>query len=224
MQDSEYDNVVWDTKVAGDHEASGSSGVAGRGGGGADESDGHSSGNGKAGFDVAYGGDAMAAAGRSSFGVGESSRTVQHADEPMPDVETEVTVDQPRKEGEGTNNPYVTYLVTTTRTNKATREIRRYALRRRFQDFVWMQEQLKQQFPACVIPPLPGKHRLEYLTGDRFGEDFVGKRKHGLERFLSRVLLHPSLRASHHVTVFLEAKDWSSEYEVKKPKSEGSGV
>ncbi|KAJ1818061.1 intercellular trafficking and secretion, partial [Coemansia sp. RSA 2599] len=135
------------------------------------------------------------------------------------DVETEVTVTQPRKEGEGTSNPYITYLVTTTRKNQLTREIRRYALRRRFQDFVWLHEQLEKQFIGSVIPPLPGKHRMEYLTGDRFSEDFVNKRKHGLERFLRRVILHPSLRASEHLTVFLEARDWSSEYELK-PKSE----
>ncbi|KAJ2498567.1 intercellular trafficking and secretion [Coemansia sp. RSA 1972] len=227
MQGSEYDNVVWDTKVSGDHEAKGT-GAGGRAGSGTDESDEHST-NGKTGgvgFDVAYSGEATASAGRGSFSVGESSSRAVHraADEPIPDVETEVTVDQPRKEGEGTNNPYVTYLVTTSRTNRATREIRRYALRRRFQDFAWLHEQLSKQFVAFVIPPLPGKHRLEYLTGDRFSEEFVGRRKHGLERFLRRVLLHPSLRASHHVTVFLEAKDWSSEYEAKQPKSENSGV
>ncbi|KAJ1725203.1 intercellular trafficking and secretion [Coemansia erecta] len=137
------------------------------------------------------------------------------------DVETEVTVSQPRKEGEGTSNPYITYLVTTTRRNRQTKEMRRYALRRRFQDFLWLHDQLDKQFVACATPPLPGKHRMEYLTGDRFSEDFVNKRKHGLERFLRRVILHPSLRASQHLTIFLEAKDWSSEYELKQKSENG---
>ncbi|KAJ2158137.1 intercellular trafficking and secretion [Coemansia sp. RSA 552] len=245
MHGSEYDSVVWDTKVSGDHEAGGTStetaaaaattaggssplsnahasAFAGLGEsmqGAADESDGPGMGSRGGAFDVAYNG--MGGSSVAAGMAGESSRVGEGG---SGDVETEVAVDEPRKEGEGTSNPFVTYLVTTTRTNRKTREIRRYALRRRFQDFAWLHEQLSRQFSACVVPPLPGKHRLEYLTGDRFGEGFVGKRKHGLERFLRRILLHPSLRTSHHVTVFLEAKDWSSEYEAKKPKSENSGV
>ncbi|KAJ2772660.1 intercellular trafficking and secretion [Coemansia nantahalensis] len=195
MQDSEYDSVVWDTRAAGDHEAGSSLGVAAS--------------SPLAGMAVASG------SGGNNNGGGSGSSG---------DVETSVTVDEPRKEGEGTGNPFITYLVTTTRTARKTREIRRYALRRRFQDFVWLHEQLRKQFAACVVPPLPGKHRMEYLTGDRFSEDFVGKRKHGLERFVRRVLLHPTLRTSQHVTVFLEAKDWSSEYEAKQTTSENGGV
>ncbi|KAJ2709302.1 intercellular trafficking and secretion [Coemansia spiralis] len=192
MQDSEYDSVVWDTKVAGDHEAGSSHGAPAR-------------------SPLA----GMAAASTSGSGSRESSGDG--------DVETSVTVGEPRKEGEGTGSPFITYLVTTIRTGRKTREMRRYALRRRFQDFVWLHEQLRKQFAACVVPPLPGKHRMEYLTGDRFSEDFVSKRKHGLERFVRRVLLHPALRTSQHLTVFLEAKGWSSEYEAKQTTSEGSG-
>ncbi|KAJ1999332.1 intercellular trafficking and secretion [Coemansia thaxteri] len=197
MQDSEYDSVVWDTKASGDHEGGESS--TRRVASGSPES-------------LAAGGSTSRDARRGSTGAGAAL-----GDE----VETDVTVDQPRKEGEGTSNPYVTYLVTTTRTNKRTREIRRYALRRRFQDFVWLHEQLYKQFVASVVPPLPGKHRLEYLTGDRFSEEFVGKRKHGLERFVRRIVLHPLLRCSQHLTVFLEAKDWSSEYEIKAKSENG---
>ena len=32
--------------------------------------------------------------------------------------------------------------------------------RRRFQDFVFLRNHLQVDFPACVIPPLPDKHRL----------------------------------------------------------------
>ncbi|KAI7824220.1 hypothetical protein BX661DRAFT_145071 [Kickxella alabastrina] len=168
----------------------------------------------------AYGSSTLIGATATATTAGASGSDNRNGDSTSHgDVHTEVTVDQPRKEGEGTNNPYITYLVTTTCKNKQTKEIRRYALRRRFQDFVWLYEQLDRQFIACVVPPLPGKHRLEYLTGDRFSEEFVNKRKHGLERFLRRIILHPSLRTSQHLVVFLESKDWSSEYEIK-PKSE----
>ncbi|KAJ2721646.1 intercellular trafficking and secretion [Coemansia sp. Benny D115] len=246
MQESEFDSVIWDTKAAagsrddeqapGGSRANRSSPLGGNTSGSAHTSspfaglggeDSGSSGSslqeasasglhnrhasvGAASSDVAY-------AGRANGGGSSAANAAGAA--PDSDVQTEVTVDQPRKEGEGTSSPYITYLVTTVRKNQMTREIRRYALRRRFQDFAWLQEQLGKQFLACVVPPLPGKHRMEYLTGDRFSEEFVSKRKHGLERFLKRVLLHPVLRTSHHLTVFLEAKDWSSEYEIK-PKSE----
>ncbi|KAJ2783814.1 intercellular trafficking and secretion [Coemansia javaensis] len=208
MQDSEYDSVLWDTKMPGAREGSGGSQAAGPATTGGDGRRGSSG----APFGVAYGGDAGGDSGQR--------KADGDADD---DVETGVAVGEPRKEGEGTGSPFITYLVTTTRTDRRTREMRRYALRRRFQDFVWLHEQLGKQFEACVVPPLPGRHRMEYLTGDRFSEDFVGKRKHGLERFLRRVLLHPTLRTSHHLTVFLEAKDWSSEYEAKQPRSEAGG-
>ncbi|KAJ2892377.1 intercellular trafficking and secretion, partial [Coemansia aciculifera] len=174
MQESEYDSVVWDTNAGGSN--------SNRQGG--------SAGNAA----VAASTSPLASTHTSPFGGMESnsgSPDVGHknngtAFEPADtaDIEMEVTVDQPRKEGEGTSNPFVTYLVTTTKTNQKTREIRRYAVRRRYQDFAWLHEQLYKQYVASVVPPLPDRRRLEYLTGDRFSEDFVGKRKHGLERFV----------------------------------------
>ncbi|KAJ2742280.1 intercellular trafficking and secretion [Coemansia sp. BCRC 34301] len=200
MQESEYDSVLWDTNVGNNNvQASGAA-------------------------PAATSASPLASTRTSPFSqdsqdAGYTSQTAARQAADASDIETDVTVDQPRKEGEGTSNPFVTYLVTTMRTNRTTREIKRYAVRRRYQDFAWLHEQLYKQFVASVVPPLPDRRRLEYLTGDRFSEDFVGKRKHGLERFVRRVALHPLLRSSHHLTVFLEAKDWSSEYEIK-PKSE----
>ena len=49
--------------------------------------------------------------------------------------------------------------------------------RRRFQDFTFLREHLSKDFPAAVVPPLPGKHRLEYVTGDRFATEFIDRRK-----------------------------------------------
>lgn len=37
--------------------------------------------------------------------------------------------------------------------------------RRRFQDFVFLRENLVRDFPACVVPPLPDKHRLGIFYG-----------------------------------------------------------
>jgi len=65
-------------------------------------------------------------------------------------------------------------------------------VRRRFQDFAFIREHLVKSFPACVVPPIPEKHRLgksifgneemdadilEYIKGDRFSPEFVEKRR-----------------------------------------------
>lgn len=33
-------------------------------------------------------------------------------------------------------------------------------MRRRFQDFAFLHDHLLKSFPACIIPPIPDKHRL----------------------------------------------------------------
>ncbi|KAJ1982465.1 intercellular trafficking and secretion [Dimargaris verticillata] len=132
----------------------------------------------------------------------------------------EITVSGPRKENEGTANAYMSYLVTSVKCVPHSTQTVRTALRRRFQDFVWLYHSLAKEYPACALPPLPGKYRMEYITGDRFGPEFVAKRQASLERFLVRVAHHPVLRTSHYFIVFLEARDWSSEYE-EKIKAEG---
>jgi sorting nexin-4 len=65
-------------------------------------------------------------------------------------------------------------------------------VRRRFQDFEFLRDHLVRNFPACVVPPIPDKHRLgeprvrdpanqaddsEYVKGDRFSPDFVERRR-----------------------------------------------
>lgn len=57
-----------------------------------------------------------------------------------------------------------------------------------------MREHLVRDFPACVVPALPDKHRLgtfeyhyvyplvthktiEYITGDRFSPEFMERRR-----------------------------------------------
>src|SRR5271170_7985807 len=79
-----------------------------------------------------------------------------------------------------------------------------------------------RDFPACAIPPLPGKQRMgnfplndyslttEYITGDRFGTDFTSRRASSLNRFLLRLSLHPVLRRTPLLCTFLESGDWNS--------------
>lgn len=89
-----------------------------------------------------------------------------------------VTVSDPVKEHEGSKDMYVSYAVKTqvstahrvlrnaptdSQTNLPTFEKPSASVRRRFQDFVFLRDHLAKSFPACVIPPIPDKHRLGEL-------------------------------------------------------------
>jgi sorting nexin-4 len=51
---------------------------------------------------------------------------------------------------------------------------------------------------------------MEYVTGDRFSTDFTQRRANSLHRFLSRLTLHPVLRRSTLLIIFLESSDWNA--------------
>ncbi|KAF7960973.1 hypothetical protein EAE96_000643 [Botrytis aclada] len=121
----------------------------------------------------------------------------------------ECTVGSPIKENDGTKDAFVSYLVTTHTTfpsfQKPTTTVRR-----RFTDFVFLYNTLFREYPACAIPPLPDKHKMEYVRGDRFGVDFMQRRANSLARFLTRLTLHPVLRRSALLIIFLESSDWNA--------------
>lgn len=88
-------------------------------------------------------------------------------------------------------------------------------MRRRFTDFVYLWKTLSREFPACAVPPLPDKHKLEYVRGDRFGADFTQRRAHSLHRFLKRLTLHPVLRRTSLFMIFLESPDWNAHMRLR---------
>ncbi|KAF8474314.1 nexin sorting protein [Gautieria morchelliformis] len=118
------------------------------------------------------------------------------------------SVRDPLKELPDTKDAYVSYLVTA-ETNLPTFSSPSCSSRRRFQDFVFLRDNLTRDFPACVVPPLPDKHRLEYLTGDRFSAEFMERRRQELSRFLERLSRHPTLQRAILVRSFFESKEWT---------------
>ena len=56
---------------------------------------------------------------------------------------------------------------------------------------------------------------MEYVRGDRFGPDFTQRRAHSLQRFLKRLCLHPVLRRSTLLTIFLESPDWNAHMRLR---------
>lgn len=117
------------------------------------------------------------------------------------------TVKDPVKELAETKDAYVSYLVSA-KTNLPIFSTSTPSARRRFQDFVFLRNNLSRDFPACVVPPLPDKHRLEYLTGDRFSPEFMERRRQDLHRFLQRLSCHPTLQRSTLVRAFFESTEW----------------
>lgn len=51
---------------------------------------------------------------------------------------------------------------------------------------------------------------MSYVRGDRFSPDFTARRAHSLSRFLKRLTLHPVLRRSTILALFLESNDWNA--------------
>ncbi|KDQ63296.1 hypothetical protein JAAARDRAFT_147465 [Jaapia argillacea MUCL 33604] len=117
------------------------------------------------------------------------------------------TVKDPVKELAETKDAYVSYLVCA-ETNLPIFSTRNPSARRRFQDFVFLRDHLVKDFPACVVPPLPDKHRLEYVTGDRFSPEFIERRRLDLHRYLQRIGRHPTLQRSTLVRAFFESTEW----------------
>jgi sorting nexin-4 len=75
---------------------------------------------------------------------------------------------------------------------------------------VFLYKVLCREYQGCAVPPLPDKQRMEYVRGDRFGPDFTSRRAYSLQRFLSRLALHPTLRRASILHTFLESPDWNA--------------
>ncbi|KAI9759641.1 MAG: tRNA (adenine-N(1)-)-methyltransferase catalytic subunit trm61 [Chaenotheca gracillima] len=161
--------------------------------------------------------------GRASAGTPPVTRTEDPMD--MAGVNSgrlECTVDSPQKENDGTKDAFVSYLVTTN-TDFPSFQKPTITVRRRFTDFVFLYKTLSKEYQACAVPPLPDKHKMEYVRGDRFGSDFTNRRAHSLHRFLKRLALHSVLRRSTLLTIFLESQDWNAHMRLR-PQRAVSGV
>ncbi|EGD91294.1 sorting nexin-4 [Trichophyton rubrum D6] len=130
----------------------------------------------------------------------------------------ECTVDTPLKENEGTKDVYVSYLVST-HTNFKSFQKTDFSVRRRFTDFYFLYNTLFREYPACAIPPLPDKHKMEYVRGDRFGPEFTQRRAWSLHRFIKRITLHPVLRRAPILVTFLESGEWNQHMRMRPTRS-----
>ena len=80
---------------------------------------------------------------------------------------------------------------------------------------MFLYNQLSKDYAACAVPPLPDKHKMEYVRGDRFGTDFTQRRANSLGRFLTRIAMHPILRRTALLIQFLESNDWNATMRIR---------
>eukprot|EP01127_Copromyxa_protea_P001072 TRINITY_DN10_c0_g2_i1.p1 TRINITY_DN10_c0_g2~~TRINITY_DN10_c0_g2_i1.p1 ORF type:complete len:391 (+),score=126.79 TRINITY_DN10_c0_g2_i1:145-1317(+) len=131
--------------------------------------------------------------------------------EAVPEVQQEVPLKKTKKKvpckvvkpvlhGEGMN-AFVTYQV----------ETKGHSVVRRFSDFLWLNDRLNEEFLDVLIPPVPAK-----VIINRFSAEVVEMRRHLLEKFLRRVMLHPKLKTSQFLSPFLTAS------EAEMPKHRGT--
>ncbi|KAI7863966.1 hypothetical protein BDF14DRAFT_1733065 [Spinellus fusiger] len=129
-----------------------------------------------------------------------------------------VRIKEAEKYYDGPQGAYVMYLIQCTTSLKTFISRQPRPVWRRFQDFVWLHNALTLEFPACIIPPLPDRRRLEYIKGDRFSTEFIEKRKWSLQWFMDRIACNPQLQLSQSVRIFIESNDFvSKDYNLVPP-------
>ncbi|XP_051579765.1 sorting nexin-1-like isoform X2 [Myxocyprinus asiaticus] len=123
--------------------------------------------------------------------------------------ELNIAVTNPEKMGDGMN-AYMSYKVST-QTTLPMFHNKTFTVRRRFSDFLGLYEKLsaKHSLLGCIIPSPPqksvvGMTKVKVGKEDSSSAEFVEKRRAALERYLQRVVAHPSLLQDPDVREFLE--------------------
>ncbi|XP_028813470.1 sorting nexin-1a isoform X2 [Denticeps clupeoides] len=126
--------------------------------------------------------------------------------------ELNISITNPEKVGDGMN-AYMAYKVSTQTTLPMFRS-KTFTVRRRFSDFLGLYEKLSEKHSqnGYIVPPPPEKSLLG-MTKVKVGKDdpssgeFVERRRASLERYLQRVVCHPSLLQDPDVREFLEREE-----------------
>lgn len=123
-----------------------------------------------------------------------------------------VSVKDPEKIGDGMN-AYMAYKVTTQSQLPMFRN-KVCTVRRRFSDFLGLYEKLSEKHGpnGYIVPPPPeksilGMTKVKVGKEDSSSADFVERRRGALERYLQRVVNHPSLIQDPDVREFLEREE-----------------
>eukprot|EP01064_Diplonema_japonicum_P016013 TRINITY_DN24053_c0_g1_i1.p1 TRINITY_DN24053_c0_g1~~TRINITY_DN24053_c0_g1_i1.p1 ORF type:complete len:391 (+),score=109.14 TRINITY_DN24053_c0_g1_i1:34-1206(+) len=126
-------------------------------------------------------------------------------------------VGDPRKVGGITG--HWTYSVET-KTSLPSYRQRQMKVDRRFNDFVWLRDQLIAKFPGCIIPPIPEKAITgaieKYVAGSE-PTALVEYRSRAMRKFLVRVGAHVQLQKADALREFLELPPTDFVKRVQEP-------
>ncbi|XP_004684345.1 PREDICTED: sorting nexin-11 [Condylura cristata] len=111
-----------------------------------------------------------------------------------------VRVQDPRVQNEGSWNSYVDYKIFL-HTNSKAFTAKTSCVRRRYREFVWLRKQLQRNAGLVPVPELPGKSPF-------FGssDEFIEKRRQGLQYFLEGVLQSVVLLSDSQLHLFLQSQ------------------
>ncbi|XP_014117531.1 PREDICTED: sorting nexin-11 isoform X2 [Pseudopodoces humilis] len=114
---------------------------------------------------------------------------------------TTVRVQDPRVQNEGSWNSYVDYKIFL-HTNSKAFTAKTSCVRRRYREFVWLRRQLQRNAGLVPVPELPGKSAFFLGSAD----EFIERRRLGLQRFLERVLQSAVLLSDSRLHLFLQSQ------------------
>ncbi|XP_006833721.1 PREDICTED: sorting nexin-11 [Chrysochloris asiatica] len=103
-------------------------------------------------------------------------------------------------QNEGSWNSYVDYKIFL-HTNSKAFTAKTSCVRRRYREFVWLRKQLQRNAGLVPVPELPGKSPF-------FGssDEFIEKRRQGLQLFLEKVLQSVVLLSDSQLHLFLQSQ------------------
>ncbi|KAK5575008.1 hypothetical protein RB653_010263 [Dictyostelium firmibasis] len=114
----------------------------------------------------------------------------------------DITVNFPDMVGEGMGAYAIYKIVTKSALNENPDYKKEVSVNRRYSDFLWLRNALKETRKGCIIPQLPEKAVLNNRN-----KEFLEQRRRDLEKFLNRVVESNSLAQSNEVATFLEGSD-----------------
>ncbi|XP_063305364.1 sorting nexin-1 [Pelobates fuscus] len=123
-----------------------------------------------------------------------------------------VSIRDPEKIGDGMN-AYMAYQVTT-QTNLPMFRSKHFTVKRRFSDFLGLYEKLSEKHSqnGLIIAPPPeksliGMTKVKVGKEDSSSSEFLERRRAALERYLQRIVSHPTLLQDPEVREFLEKEE-----------------
>ncbi|XP_026058170.1 sorting nexin-1-like [Carassius auratus] len=143
-----------------------------------------------------------------------SSKTLEELEEEESEdkFDLNISVTNPEKVGDGMN-AYMAYKVST-QTSLTMFRSKTFTVRRRFSDFLGLYEKLSEKHSqnGYIVPPPPeksilGMTKVKVGKEDHSSAEFVERRRAALERYLQRVVSHPSLLQDPDVREFLEKEE-----------------